>query len=289
VTLGTTPLTSLILEQEFPALQKLELPPYAISYSSLLPVWMKLLMNWRRISSLMRQEHQLLGEFAKKYDIDTVISDSRYGLHNEALHSVLITHQLFVRSPVMPGTTQRVNKRFLANFNEVWVPDYEDESRSLGGELSHGELFHARINFIGPQSRLQPALGSTEHSDYLFLLSGPEPQRSLFEKKIIARCKHLKGKKILVRGTKTPEPFVDDLSIYDCPTAEKLASLISGADTVVCRSGYSTLMDLHLFNKKKLVLVPTKGQTEQEYLADYWQRKFNARKVEENNFEKIDF
>ena len=36
---------------------------------------------------------------------------------------------------------------------------------------------------------------------------------------------------------------------------------------VLCRAGYSTLMDLAFFGKKA-IFVPTPGQTEQIYLAD---------------------
>jgi UDP-N-acetylglucosamine:LPS N-acetylglucosamine transferase len=37
---------------------------------------------------------------------------------------------------------------------------------------------------------------------------------------------------------------------------------------VIGRSGYSTIMDL-VAMKKKAILIPTPGQTEQEYLARY--------------------
>ena len=41
------------------------------------------------------------------------------------------------------------------------------------------------------------------------------------------------------------------------------------ANYIVCRSGYSTVMELLALNKPALY-VPTPGQTEQEYLAGYY-------------------
>ena len=54
-------------------------------------------------------------------------------------------------------------------------------------------------------------------------------------------------------------------SHLDTPT---LQSLIASTPTVMCRSGYSTLMDLVSLDKKA-ILIPTSGQTEQEYLAEH--------------------
>jgi UDP-N-acetylglucosamine:LPS N-acetylglucosamine transferase len=47
-----------------------------------------------------------------------------------------------------------------------------------------------------------------------------------------------------------------------------MVRLIREAGIIVCRPGYSTLMDLAALGRNA-VLVPTPGQTEQEYLAEY--------------------
>jgi hypothetical protein len=59
---------------------------------------------------------------------------------------------------------------------------------------------------------------------------------------------------------------------YD-PTSEELAWALAEAGTVVCRSGYSTLLDLAVLGRTA-VLVPTPGQPEQEDLARHWARAF---------------
>jgi UDP-N-acetylglucosamine:LPS N-acetylglucosamine transferase len=56
------------------------------------------------------------------------------------------------------------------------------------------------------------------------------------------------------------------IQYYSRIDAHELQPLLESASLVVCRSGYSSLMDLVLM-KKPAVLIPTPGQTEQEYLA----------------------
>ena len=70
---------------------------------------------------------------------------------------------------------------------------------------------------------------------------------------------------------------------------EELKSLILNSEKIICRSGYSTLMDLHVLNAKNLILIPTPGQTEQEYLAGYWEKKFGAKIVCQKNIPKYNF
>lgn len=55
------------------------------------------------------------------------------------------------------------------------------------------------------------------------------------------------------------------------------------AGFVIGRSGYSTIMDIAAL-KKKSILVPTPGQTEQEYLAGYLMKKQFAFCTDQKNF-----
>ena len=50
--------------------------------------------------------------------------------------------------------------------------------------------------------------------------------------------------------------------------ANRLSEMLSSAKMVICRSGYSSVMDLLKLNKRAL-LIPTPGQTEQVYLAEH--------------------
>lgn len=286
VLLGVTPLTKSIFDEEFPSLKQLELPSYNIRYSAILPLWMKLGLDAPRISRIITNENKVLDKIISENKIEVVISDNRFGLHSKKAQSIFITHQLFLKVPVFSSMANRINKKHILNFDEVWVPDYENESESLSGELSHGKHFHKNIKYIGPQSRLKDVVVSPQKKkyDYLILLSGPEPTRSQVEKSLVGLIGFLREPNdyyeriALVRGTinkenKTQDELVD---VFDLPSKEELKKLILSSKKILCMSGYSTLMDMHLLGKNDLSLTPTPGQSEQEYLAEYWRQKFNS-------------
>ena len=64
---------------------------------------------------------------------------------------------------------------------------------------------------------------------------------------------------------------------------DALGKAIQSANLVICRSGYTTLMELMPL-KKKMMLIPTPGQTEQEYLAAIFMQRKWAMAVEQNRF-----
>ena len=54
------------------------------------------------------------------------------------------------------------------------------------------------------------------------------------------------------------------------------------AEFIIGRSGYSTVMDIAALQKKS-ILIPTPGQTEQEYLADHLKKKRFAFCIKQND------
>jgi hypothetical protein len=292
VILGITPFTRPIFDEEFPQLKKIELPAYNVTYSKILPVWIKLALSYPEISRIIKEEYKLLDRIIDENKVDVVISDSRFGLHSKKLHSIFISHQLFLKAPVFEQFGNKVNRNYILNFDEVWVPDHENGSESLSGELSHGEHFHDNVKYIGPQSRLKDAEASllSDRYDYLFLLSGPEPTRSELEVSLLLKWNESPGKTVFfVRGSKDHKENLErsPVSSLDHPTKEELKSLIFSSNKIICRSGYSTLMDMHLLGKKDLILIPTPGQTEQEYLAEYWKERFGAQVLKQNEINKL--
>jgi hypothetical protein len=254
------------------------------------PLWMKLSAEWPRIAGVIRSEKKALSKIIDVHKIDVVISDNRFGLHSSKAHNIFITHQVFIKAPFAQSFAHRMNKSYIMNFDEVWIPDFEDDEKNLSGELSHGRHFHSGVKYIGPQSRLQK-ISSENTFDYLFLISGPEPQRSIFEDLLLekaARFPHLKFA-LARHGSKAEKKNPPNLTAFISPYKLKLSEIISQSKTVVCRSGYSTLMDLHLLEKTKAVLVPTRGQTEQEYLAEHWRKKFDCEIVSQNDLKKFVF
>jgi len=81
--------------------------------------------------------------------------------------------------------------------------------------------------------------------------------------------------------------LIGNIKVYDYLLTDELEQVISKSEVVLCRSGYSTIMDLSVMNKK-VFFIPTKGQFEQEYLAKYLNERFYIPFLsEEEDFTKI--
>lgn len=241
-----------------------------------------------KIKQVIRKEHLALRRIIEENKIEVVISDNRFGLYSEDVHAVFITHQVFLRSPFASSFLQSINRNYIERFDELWIPDHEEETNSLSGSLSHGKQFHPNVKFIGPLSRLEkiPAAKKFEH---LFLLSGPEPQHSLLANILIKKAEQFPEKKFALCSPSFSDPSrkKDNLSIFTGIPCAQLSELILSSENIICRSGYSTLMDLDHLGITKMILIPTPGQTEQEYLAEYWQKKRGAVLCEQKNIERL--
>ncbi len=265
--------TENLLKKEFPTLLFLQLRGYHVTYSRYKKQFLgKLLRQIPRIGKTIKYEQQWLDKVVKDHKIDAVISDNRFGLHNPGIASVYITHQLTIETGVkwLNPLTQKIHYRFINRFNECWVPDAAGPV-NLAGRLSHPiKLPHIPVKYMGSLSRFEKT-EEAKSITLLVLLSGPEPQRSIFEKLIHSQLQHFEGDVVLVRGLPleqaTPATTAN-VSIYNHLPAEALCKLVLQSEMVLARAGYSSIMDLAKL-QQKAILVPTPGQAEQEYLADY--------------------
>lgn len=262
-----------LLGAEFPDIQVLPLKGYGVRYSrSKKNFIFKLLGQAPAIFSSIKRENRWLKNTVKEYKIDAVISDNRFGLYHKGIPCAYITHQLFIETGTkwMSRLAQKVHYKYINRYTECWVPDFKD-GITLAGKLSHPEKLPAvPVKYIGPLSRFkkQEAVIS---NDLLIILSGPEPQRSIWEKEILQQVKPVEGTVVLVRGLPGNTDTITtpaNLTVYNHLPAKELNALIMQSAVILSRSGYSTVMDLVAL-QKKAILVPTPGQTEQEYLADY--------------------
>jgi hypothetical protein len=253
------------------------------------------------IFQTIKDEHAWLDAMIEEQQIDLVISDNRYGLYSKKIPCVLITHQLTIKMPFawLELHVQKIHYSLINRFHTCWVPDSKG-TLNLGGDLSHPmKMPTIPVKWIGLLSRFAPSKSAqTEvqtNNDptpsfayqYCFLLSGPEPQRTLLETIILNNIKDLAEPMVLVRGlpssqnisTNTskhtekpispnplPASIPQQLKVYPHLPAAELAQVILSSEWIICRSGYSTLMDLAAL-RKNAILIPTPGQTEQEYLA----------------------
>jgi uncharacterized protein (TIGR00661 family) len=279
------------LRLSFPNLELIQFSDYGMTHPVKGSFAWHLLKKSGAVFRAIREEHEQLKVIVREHNIDAIISDNRYGLHHQDIPCVLITHQLNIQSPLpLRGWLRKMVKGFVSKFSECWVPDFED-SPSLSGKLSHGKKLPENVRFIGPLSRFDE-LSDTEPMqdpiDFLALISGPEPQRTHFEKEVFKKLLGLKGKRVMICGkpdknTKSETSGIEQISYLD---GAELESYLSRARVIICRPGYSTLMDLYAL-EKPAVLVPTPGQTEQKYLAKHWSEYFEVQNQRSMNFEKV--
>lgn len=267
------------MRSEFPGLPFLSLEGYRIRYGkSGVRTAFRLLLQVPRILKSVRQEQEWLKKMMEEYSFDAIIADNRYGLFHPSAYSVLVTHQLWVKSPFRNWGERLLNKRistFINRFDECWIPDFK-EHPSLAGELSHPEQAPAiPSKFLGPLSRLIKQ-GTPVQKDHLFIsLSGPEPQRTQFENLIIQQIAHYPGTATVVRGLPASGsliPSSNDIQFHNHLSSDDYAREMEKAEWVICRSGYSTVMDIFRLGKKA-ILIPTPGQSEQEYLATHLEKE----------------
>ncbi|MEQ9187568.1 MAG: glycosyltransferase [Cryomorphaceae bacterium] len=216
------------------------------------------------------REHRLLQRIVKDERIDLVISDARFGLWTSRCRCVFVTHQIKIRSPHFEGLINVLNQWVMDRYDEVWIPDHA-VAPGLAGELSHPSKMPKRVRYIGPLSRFTapPAPATSPRWNTVVLISGPEPQRTLFEAEMARMLIERGGTALIVRGKpeKPQETIMEGLTLLhhldDLPMSQALVS----AELVIARSGYSTIMDLDALGVKNAHFYPTPGQTEQEYLA----------------------
>lgn len=258
----------LFLKKEFPKIQTLELPSYEISYSKkgFLLKW-KLLFSIPKIANAVLKENKLIDKWIEEFEIDGLISDNRLGCYSSKIPSIYITHQVTILTGITTKLSSWLHQYFIKKFNQCWVPDHEGEP-NLSGKMSHTNKPELNIDFIGPLSRLQKT-NSPIVFDLMILLSGPEPQRSLLENKLNEEIKTFEGKVIFIKGVFTSKQeikTVKNTTYYNYMTSDQIERSYNQSKLVICRSGYTSIMDLAKLEKKAF-FIPTPGQTEQLYLA----------------------
>jgi uncharacterized protein (TIGR00661 family) len=297
------------LISEFTGLEVVKIPSHRFFYSARFPAWVTILFQIPAFLKGILAEHKYLNKILKFSPIDLVISDCRYGLWNPDVTSVIITHQVKLRMPILfkpfEPLINYLNRLALEKFNHHWIPDFQDD-HNLSGLLSHYTKIPSNSKYIGYLSRFmdyQDPVPPTEQPEVLILLSGPEPQRSVFEKIVTAQLLRQHRKSVIIGGQlEENQTKENQLEILPASvilrkilfvSGNKLYPILTSAKYIICRSGYSTIMDLVAI-RRTAFLVPTPGQTEQEYLASYLQKmglfKFSNQKEFnlENAIKKLD-
>ncbi len=309
-----------LLKSEFPEVEFIKTQGYNIRYTGRNLLKWGLLFRIPSILKKIKRENIWLDDMLQQHHIDAIISDNRYGLFHKSCTSIFITHQLQIQSGIgssivtapgkdsqkragpgisiaarcslvlgryIDGKILKWNYAFIEKFSACWIPDLEG-ILSMAGQLSHpARLPNIPVKYIGVLSRFYPSEKKIKRNTLLILLSGPEPQRTELENILFAQLANSTINVVVVRGlpgSDLPIPFMrEGIRIWNHLASDTLNELLNNSEYVVTRSGYSTVMDL-LSLKKNAILVPTPGQTEQEYLGHYLNEKRWMYTVPQKNF-----
>ncbi|MCX6296691.1 MAG: glycosyltransferase [Bacteroidetes bacterium] len=270
------PLT--LLRLEFPELKFIQLKGYNIQYPRTGAMAFRMLLSIPKIVNGIKEEHQQLDKIIDENKIDIVLSDNRYGCWNKKVKSIFITHQLMIKAPIAESILHKKVLKYISNYDECWIPDL-DGSENLSGDLAHKYPLPKNTFFIDPLSRFHLSADFISREleeiemkskyEIMAIISGPEPQRSIFEKSVIEQLKSSPFKALVVRGKADHEEkteTINNITIVSHLKAKEMQTAIEDSEIILSRSGYSTIMDLASLGKKA-IFIPTPGQTEQEYLA----------------------
>ncbi len=264
------------LKKRFPQLPVLEAPKLDVKYSvnaGIMPL--KIFFQMPEIWLWAKKDYRWLQRVVKKYKIDLVISDNRYGMVSRKVPSIFITHQLNIQVPEnMNGAKKivdKLNANYVCKFDEIWIPDFEDCFR-VSGILSENKLCDKKITYLGILSRFInfPKINFDPKFDVLFIVSGNEPQRTYFQELVVNQLKTCELDAVVFCG-KT-EKFVakqeENILFLSHIEDETFIRYLFSSNVIIARSGYSTIMDLITVGRTG-ILIPTPMQTEQMYLAEY--------------------
>jgi UDP-N-acetylglucosamine transferase subunit ALG13 len=294
-----------IFQQEFPQIKVVGLKGYGIRYSANGNLFFfKLIQQIPKILHAIIGENRWLKRVVEAEKIDLIIADNRYGLYHKKIPSVFITHQLqlHLKNRFLERVSQLLLYRWINKFSYCWLPDMVD---GITGKLSHPtKLPTIPIAYINLLSRFSIIQTEIKYK-YCFLISGPEPQRSIFEEKVFELVSSIDEPVAIVRGVpnaKDRGPWTVDgientdqglqsavyglrSTVYPHLPTTALSILVQQSEFIVCRGGYTSLMEL-LVLKKKLIVVPTPSQTEQEYLAEILMQQNNLFVITQSLFNK---
>lgn len=304
VILAGSGLSITYLQKEFPHLKVVQLPGVPVSFETDQGFGLKTILLGLKMRRHVSQELRLTEKLVRENEIDVIISDNRYGVRSSSTRNILITHQIYPQTPFpFRVIVNNMVRRQIGEFDQCWAPDYQSENESesgiqrenesenegatiklrvaaieeeqkrkltLSGSLSHGEDLPENVHFIGPLSRFISRKDPVEKDiDLLAILSGPEPARTDFEVLLKKHLPSLPGNKVLICGREFgPETSEKSIRIIPGLTGLELQNIIDRSKKIICRSGYTTIMDLDILGRSAL-LVPTPRQSEQEYLAKH--------------------
>jgi hypothetical protein len=286
-----------LFRNEIPDLSCISFPGFKPGYSRHFPQYLHLLFKIPQLLWQIFSEHHRIKKIISDNSIDILISDNRFGLWNSNLTTVYVTHQTLIPLPHLLRFLEPVgvalHRQIIKKYSFCYIPDLPGEM-NLSGRLSHGFKQTANTRYVGILSRFSESEDNlkrnTLRSDYnTIILSGPEPQRGILREKLLYLLKSIDTPAIVFEGKpeKSGETTgMGNITFYGHLPGRRMRDLIEGSRNIITRSGYTTVMEL-VSLKRSALLIPTPGQTEQEYLAEYLSEKGWFKSVSQSEIDDI--
>lgn len=270
-----------LAKKELPGIDTLYFPGFSIKYSRFLPQYIAILLHSPLFLYHAVREHILLGKIIRENKIDIVISDSRTGLWNKKIKSVLITHMIRIPLPApfrfLENLSLPFSRALIKKFTYCFIPDFPGPL-NLSGGLSHGFSLPPGTIYTGILSRFSGYRTDCEREKDIFctaIMSGPSPQKEILTSLTLAALKKSGEPSVILTGNYPGESLVkkeNNIQIISNLTGDEIIKYLERSKMIISRSGYTTVMELFSIGKSAL-LIPTPGQAEQEYLARYLSEK----------------
>ena len=274
----------------------IEFPGFRPEYSRILPPYIAILLKTPILIYHIIIEHIKLKSIIRNYKIDIVISDNRFGLWSRKIKTVYITHLHLIPLPEKLKSLEwigiLIHRYIIKKYTYCFIPDLPGKI-NISGRLSHGLRLPDNTRYIGILSRfsLIDSVSANKEPEVpliSLILSGPEPQRGIFRQKVTDILKENDSTVIILEGKPGKSCEVTrsgNIYSYNHLPSSDFRKVILESDHIISRSGYSTIMEL-ISLKRSALLVPTPGQTEQEYLAEYLSEKGWFSTVAQKNLRK---
>ncbi|MBK8052256.1 MAG: glycosyltransferase [Saprospiraceae bacterium] len=276
-----------LLKKEFPQLTFESCPGYNIRYKYE-NIVVNMLMALPSMIRAISKEKSKVKKLSQKYNANVILSDNRLGCRTKNLRNYYITHQINIphTNKLIASLGSALHQWYIRKFDTCFVPDYKGK-RAICPALSFGK--NLKAEYLGPLTRIRH-LNLPKTTDICIVLSGPEPQRSKIETLLVPVLNLMTSFKIsFVRGTINKYlgvRFEDHILCSDVMTSLQIESLLNTSKLLISRSGYSTIMDIHHLDIKA-ILIPTPGQTEQEYIADVIKNDSKYYIINQNETKKL--
>ncbi len=266
------------------------LPGYNIHYSYA-SMALNMVIQSPKIYINYQKEKRVFTQLVKRYKPIFCISDNRYGCRNIAVSSYFVGHQW----SILNGKGHKhyiaslINQHYIRKFDKMIIPD--DPRHHYTGAMTNDVPVAMRL-YAGILSRLEQRdyLQNPIKFDFGIILSGPEPNRSRMESKLLTLfANHIHLRILLIRGSNNAltQAYSENIEVKNVVHASELTTSIDACRCIVSRPGYSSIMDYIQLGVQRMVFIPTKGQTEQEYLARRFYETFKIPFLEEDRMEGL--